>query len=125
VQRLSDDRFAVIVIGDARDEDGNYYGLPWLTVQHMQTCGLKLYNEAVLVTMVGSVPSRCGKAFEASRKLGKTHQNVLVFVKGDARAATEAIGPCDFALPPDEESEQTPDGVPKGDPNAGFKVADA
>jgi DNA modification methylase len=107
---LKDDRFAVVVIGDARDDEGNYYGLPWLTVQIMQRIGLKLYNEAVLVTMVGSVPSRCGKAFEASRKLGKTHQNVLVFVKGDARAATEAIGPCEFSLP-DEESEQTPNGV--------------
>lgn len=25
--------------------------------------------------------------------MGKTHQNVLVFLKGNAKAATEAIGP--------------------------------
>ena len=33
----------------------------------------------------------------ASRKLGKTHQNVLVFVKGDPRAAAEAAGPVEVA----------------------------
>jgi hypothetical protein len=58
--------------------------------------GLKLYNEAVLVTSAGSLPLRAGKPFEKSRKLGKTHQNVLVFVKGDPVAATQAVGPVDF-----------------------------
>ena len=28
--------------------------------------------------------------------MGKTHQNVLVFVKGDARTATDACGKCEF-----------------------------
>jgi len=34
---------------------------------------------------------RVKKQFDVSRKFAKTHQNVLVFVKGDPRAATEAI----------------------------------
>ena len=58
-----------------------------------------LYNEAILVTAVGSLPIRVGRQFSAGRKLGKTHQNVLVFVKGDWRKATAACGPveiCDF-----------------------------
>lgn len=50
----------------------------------------------MLVTAAGSLPIRAGRQFETSRKLGKTHQNVLVFAKGDPRAATEAIGPCEF-----------------------------
>jgi hypothetical protein len=54
---------------------------------------MPLYNEAILVTAVGSLPIRVGRQFEAGRKLGKTHQNVLVFLKGDARRATAAIGP--------------------------------
>lgn len=41
---------------------------------------------------VGSLPIRAGKQFTASRKLGKTHQNVLVFVKGDPRDAADACG---------------------------------
>ena len=40
----------------------------------------------------GSLPIRAGKQFLASRKLGKTHQNVLVFVKGDPKKATQACG---------------------------------
>src|SRR5207244_11499697 len=53
---------------------------------------LALYNEAILVTAAGSLPIRAGKQFASSRKLGKTHQNVLVFVKGKAKAATIACG---------------------------------
>lgn len=102
---LKNDRFACFVVGDVRDSKGRYYGFPWHTVQAFQDAGLHLYNEAVLVTMVGSLPLRCGKGFEASRKLGKTHQNVLVFVKGCAKKATAAIGAVEFGdIPGDEEA---------------------
>lgn len=93
---LKQDRFACFVVGDARDKKGLYYGFPWHTIEAFELAGLRLYNEAVLVTAVGSLPIRVGKQFEAGRKLGKTHQNVLVFVKGDPRKATEAIGPVEF-----------------------------
>jgi hypothetical protein len=56
-----------------------------------------LYNDAVLVTAVGSLPIRAAKQFNASRKIGKTHQNVLVFVKGDPKRATLACGEIDTA----------------------------
>jgi hypothetical protein len=42
------------------------------------------------------LPIRAGKQFVASRKLGRTHQSVLVFLKGDPRRATEACGPVEF-----------------------------
>ena len=35
---------------------------------------------------------RAGRTFSASRKLGKTHQNILVFVKGDGKKAAAACG---------------------------------
>ena len=35
---------------------------------------------------------RVGLSFGGGRKLGKTHQNVLVFVKGDWRKAHAALG---------------------------------
>jgi hypothetical protein len=104
--RLKNDRFACFVVGDVRDKRGLYLGLPWHTVQAFQDAGLGLYNEAVLVTAAGSLPIRVGKQFDASRKLGKTHQNVLVFVKGDPKHATQAIGPVEFA------------DIPDGDPTA-------
>lgn len=94
---LRPDRFACFVVGDARDSKGFYYGLPWHTVEAFQNAGLRLYNEAVLVTAVGSLPIRIGRQFGSYRKLGKTHQNVLVFCKGDARKACEAIGEVEFS----------------------------
>jgi hypothetical protein len=42
------------------------------------------------------LPIRAGRQFQAGRKLGKTHQNILVFVKGNAKQATQAIGDVEF-----------------------------
>jgi DNA modification methylase len=93
---LKPDRFACFVVGDVRGKDGAYYGFVPDTVAAFQRAGLKFYNEAILVTAAGSLPIRAAKQFEASRKLGKTHQNVLVFCKGDPKKATAAIGPVEF-----------------------------
>lgn len=94
--RLKQDRFACFVVGDVRDKKGNYYNFVSDTVEAFRAAGLHYYNEAILVTAVGSLPIRAGKQFAASRKLGKTHQNVLVFVKGDGKKAAAACGECDF-----------------------------
>lgn len=93
--KLAEDRFAVIVVGDARDKRGNYYNFVGDTVAAFRDAGLALYNEAALVTPLGSVPMRAARQFRASRKLGKTHQNVLVFVKGDGARASLACGECE------------------------------
>jgi hypothetical protein len=93
---LQENRFACFVVGDVRDKKGNYYNFVGDTVEAFRAAGLHFYNEAILVTCVGSLPIRAGKQFSASRKLGKTHQNVLVFVKGDGKQATDACGDCDF-----------------------------
>jgi len=95
--RLRPDRFAAFVVGDVRDRGGFYHGLPWHTIEAFEAAGLRLYNEAVLVTAIGSLPLRAGKQFIVSRKLGRTHQSVLVFIKGDPRRATKACGDADFA----------------------------
>ena len=99
--RLKNDRFACFVVGEVRDKKGNYYNFVGDTVQAFKDAGLYFYNEAVLVTAVGSLPVRAGKQFSASRKLGKTHQNILVFVKGDGKKAAQACGDIDVALPED------------------------
>jgi hypothetical protein len=96
--RLKKDRFACFVVGEVRDKRGNYYDFVGDTVQAFRDAGLQYYNEAILVTMVGSLPIRAGKQFSASRKLGKTHQNILVFVKGDGKKAAQACGECHIAM---------------------------
>lgn len=95
--RLRDDRFAVWVVGEFRDRSGAYRDFVGETVQAFRDAGLAYYNEAVLVTPLGSVPVRAGRFFTAARKLGKTHQNVLVFVKGDWRRAVAACGTVDVS----------------------------
>ena len=40
-----------------------------------------------------------------TRAMGKTHQNVLVFVKGDAKVAAAAVGDVEFG-----EIEPEPEG---------------
>lgn len=101
---LKDDRFACFVVGDVRGPDGCYYNFVGDTVEAFRAAGLGYYNEAVLVTAAGSLPIRAGRQFTLSRKLGKTHQNVLVFVKGDAKRAVEALGECEFGEVPGAEA---------------------
>lgn len=89
---LRPDRFACFVVGEVRDNRGHYCNFVGDTVQAFRDAGLAFYNEVILVTAVGSLSIRAGKQFSASRKVGKTHQNVLVFVKGDAKSAALACG---------------------------------
>jgi len=87
---LKPDRFACFVVGEVRDKRGNYLNFVGDTINAFRAAGLHYYNEAILVTAVGSLPIRAGRQFTASRKIGKTHQNVLVFVKGDGKRAAQA-----------------------------------
>lgn len=89
-QRLKQDRLACFVVGDFRDAKGMYRGFVADTIKAFQEVGLALYNDAILVTAVGSLPVRVSAQFAGSRKLGKTHQNVLVFAKGNPKAAFTA-----------------------------------
>jgi len=86
VGMLNENRFACFVVGDVRDKKGFYRNFPADTTAAFQDAGAMLYNDAVLVTAVGSLPIRVGKQFGGYRKLGKTHQNVLVFYKGNPKA---------------------------------------
>ncbi len=86
ISMLKQDRFACFVVGDIRDKKGFYRNFVSDTIEAFQDAGATLYNEAILVTAVGSLPIRVSRAFQAGRKLGKTHQNVLVFYKGDPKA---------------------------------------
>jgi hypothetical protein len=108
VSKLAPDAFAAFVVGDLRDPKGNYRNFPADTTAGFCAAGMALYNDAILVTSVGSLPIRVGKQFEVSRKLGKTHQNVLVYVKGDAKkaAARCAMANAPLEAEPVEQAEE-------------------
>jgi len=93
---LRSGRFACFVVGDMRDERGFYRNFPAETIAAFQAAGMTLYNEAILVTAVGSLPIRIGKQFGSYRKLGKTHQNVLVFWRGDPKSISDILGETEF-----------------------------
>lgn len=90
--QLKDNRFACFVVGEVRDKKGNYYNFVGDTITAFIDAGLNYYNEAILITACGSLPIRAGKQFSSGRKIGKTHQNILVFVKGDGKKASDACG---------------------------------
>lgn len=80
---LKNDRFAVFVVGDVRDKNGFYQNFVSDTIQAFIDSGMMLYNEMILVNNLGNLPMRVGRQFSIGRKIGKQHQNVLVFYKGD------------------------------------------
>ena len=83
VASLREDRFAIFVVSDVRDKRGLYVGLLADTIRAFEDAGAHLYNEAILLNQVASAAIRVGGQFPTGRKLGRTHQNVLVFYKGD------------------------------------------
>jgi len=89
IDLLKEDRFTCFVVGDIRDKKGFYRNFVSDTISAFEQAGAKLYNEAILVTSVGSLPIRVGKQFDAGRKLGKTHQNILIFFKGNPKTIKE------------------------------------
>lgn len=90
--RLKENRFAAIVVGEVRDKKGNYHGFVNDTIRAFVDAGMKYYNELILVNSVGTLRLTVAKQFNISRKIGKRHQNVLIFVKGDPKLATEYCG---------------------------------
>ncbi len=82
---LKQDRFAVFVVGDVRDKKGFYQNFVSDTINSFVDCGVLLYNELILVNAIGNLQMRAGRYMKSGRKVGKQHQNVLVFYKGDPK----------------------------------------
>ncbi len=89
LKHLKDDRFACFVVGDVRDKKGFYRNFVSDTINAFQEGGVILYNECILINAVGSLPIRAGRQFSSGRKVGKCHQNVLVFYKGNPKNIKE------------------------------------
>jgi DNA modification methylase len=91
-RKLKKNRFAIIVIGDVRDKQGAYRNLIDYTKECMLDNGLKTYNEFILIEQIGTGALRAKHQFEGMRKAIKTHQNVLVFYKGDIKRIKDELG---------------------------------
>ncbi len=105
---LKPNRFACFVVGDYREKDGLLQNFVSETIAAFSRAGLDLYNEAILLTSISSNALRAAKIFNGGRKLCKSHQNVLVFVKGDWKKATEACKGPHLSYGEPEETESQP-----------------
>lgn len=110
MERLKPNRFACFVVGDIRAKDGSYRNFVSETIDAFTKCldangrPVMLYNEIILVNVAGSLPVRVGRQFENSRKVGKMHQNVLVFFKGDPKTIKDTFPK--VAMPEPEAMEE-------------------
>jgi len=93
---LKPDRFIFWVGSDVRDKEGYYANIPGRTVAAFEAAGARLYNDSILVTAAGSLPVRVKKQFVGGRKLGRTHQYVQIFCKGNWRKAVAELPPPEF-----------------------------
>lgn len=92
INRLVSNRFVVVKVGEIRDEKGVYRNFVADNIKCFTELGLHYYNEMILITSIGSLPIRIRKQFDSGRKIGKTHQNILVFYKGDLKEIRNIFG---------------------------------
>lgn len=95
--RMNTNSFAIFVVGDFRDKGGNYRGFVIDTIRCFKESAFEFYNEAILVNCIASASMRVTNQFNASRKLCKVHQNILVFCKGEWRKAVSKLPTFEWA----------------------------
>ena len=86
--KLKENRFAVVVLSDVRENYGFYRDLTGLTKRVMAEYGLGLYNDIILLNQIGSGACRVRRNM-VMRKVVRTHQNVMVFYKGDPKCVKD------------------------------------
>ena len=77
---LKQGELACFVVGEFRDKKGHFYGFVPDTINAFKKCGMKFYNEIILLNAIGSASVRANTSMK-NRKVVKIHQNVLVFKK--------------------------------------------
>ena len=102
---LKQDRFAVFVVGDVRNKKGFYQNFVSDTINAFVDCGVLLYNELILVNAIGNLQMRVGRYMNGSRKVGKQHQNVLVFYKGNPKNIKQNYPELDLSYIKDQIEE--------------------
>ena len=81
VDKLSDNAFAVVVVGEVRDRRGRYREFVNETIQSFKAAGMEYYNEIVLLTAVATGGLRARRIFTNTRHVVPVHQKALVFLK--------------------------------------------
>jgi hypothetical protein len=104
IKCLKDNRFAIIVVGDIRDNKGFYRRFTDDVKDIFKSKNMLLYNEFILINSIGTAALRAPQ-FNIMRKPPKVHQNVLVFFKGDPKEIKNIYPKLDFSQIEQNESE--------------------
>jgi hypothetical protein len=110
---LKPNRFAAFVTGDARDNRGGLHDLRGSTIRAALAAGLTYASGAVLVSPIGTAAIMAGRTFAGTRGLARTHQDVLVFCKGNRSEAAKVCGDVDVHLPDGVEEAFAEEEVPE------------
>lgn len=78
---LKENRFAVFVVGELRDQSSTLRGFVYDTIKAFEDAGLRYYNHAILGNRA-NIGLRI-RGHMKTRKLVHAHQDALVFAKGD------------------------------------------
>ncbi|WP_339033120.1 ParB N-terminal domain-containing protein [Fusobacterium animalis] len=84
-KKLKDNRFAIFVVGDVRDKNGVLIDFVGDTIKAFKNAGLNYYNHIIYKEPLGSAVIRAGRTFNATRKISKIHQNIIIFYKGNVK----------------------------------------
>ena len=95
---LRQDRFAVFIVGNVRNKKGELLSMHRCMLNAAEAAGLTYVQDAILLTQVGTAALRSPKQFKQTRVLARTHQEILVFVKGDRKKAAKRLGDVDVSI---------------------------
>ena len=89
---LKPKHLAAIVVGNIRcGKHDTLHTMQSDTIEAFKAAGCSVYNDAVLLTALGTAPARANRTMSAASKLVGTHQNVLVVTKGKSFKKDDAI----------------------------------
>lgn len=75
--------YACFVVSNYRDKKGYYHNFVGDIISLFEYAGMRLYNDMILLTPTGTAAMIARGHFSKSKKVTKTHQNVLVFKKDE------------------------------------------
>lgn len=82
IKCLKDNRFAVVVMSNVRGKNGAYHRISDDIKDIFEKNGMCFYNDIILINSVGTAALRVANSMK-NLKVGRSHQNVMVFYKGD------------------------------------------
>lgn len=89
---LNDDCFFIIMVGDSRDKNGDYYGCEAETEMWMKEHGLVLYNKIIFLESAFTKLAQVKHTMN-NRKFPKQEQKIIVGYKGDPKNIAKLYRP--------------------------------